>query len=264
MARRGSSNSNSKGRGSAERLSGPAGERSSGGVSDKAVGWTTLVSGIVICAFLWWRNHYDAQMYFNEYNLLNTALILGLPLMIILLFWGREPAEFGFVPGDRRQGVTIALCCFLLFIPVILTIAPMADAQAYYIGWMGQSRAVIGATWLGNHYSTGRLDWARLAYHEGMMGFYMLGWEFFFRGYLLNGMRKIAPVWAAVLVQAILFTAMHWSKPPAEVISSFPGAILMAILAIRTRSFLPCFLLHWMISAGFDGAVLYYHFHPHT
>lgn len=251
MARR----SNSKGKEAAA-----AG--ASGRASDRAVGWTTLVSGIAISAFLWWRNHDARQpMWFDEYNLLNTALILWVPLVILMMGLRREPEEFGFQVGDLRQGMTLVLAAFLVFIPVILYFAPDKNAQEYYLSWLGQSRAVVGVFPNGHGgFTPGQLDWARLAYHEAMMGFYMFGWEFFFRGYLLNGVRKISPVWVAVLIQAVIFTAMHWSKPSAEVASSFPGAILMAILALRSKSFLPCFMLHWLVSAGFDAAVLYYHF----
>ena len=229
---------------------------------DPLTGWTTLTTGIVICLFLYWRNHYtNLPMSFDEYNLLNTAMILWVPMVVLLVFLRREPADFGFAVGEGRTGLIIAFSAFLLFLPIIILFAPQPGAQSYYIPWLESSRAIsssfyTGAVLVGEH-----IDWSRLAYHELVMGFYMFGWEFFFRGFLLNGVRRIAPLWVAVLIQAALFTALHWSKPLSEVASSFPGAILMALLAIRCRSFIPCFILHYLISAGFDGAVLYYHFH---
>ena len=237
---------------------------------DRRTGWTVLVSGFLITAFLWWRNHDTRIGYafagFDDYYLLNTAFVLWVPLLIVLMGLRRDPKEFGMDVDNLNQGLKLALGAFLLFSPVLLIFASQPGPREYYLSTMGQSRAVQGVVW--NYHSgvygpvshTGVIDWSRLAYHEVVMGFYMFGWEFFFRGYLLNGVRKIAPIWAAVLIQAVLFTAMHWSKPPAEVISSFPGAMVMALLALRTRSFLPCFVLHYLISAGFDGAVLYFQF----
>ena len=51
---------------------------------DLLTGWTTFFVGAIISAFLYWRNHDTKyQMAFDEYNLLNTACILGLPLVVI-------------------------------------------------------------------------------------------------------------------------------------------------------------------------------------
>jgi membrane protease YdiL (CAAX protease family) len=234
------------------------------GASDAIAGWTTLVTGLVVSGFLLWRNH-SQWMDFSEYNLLNTACILWIPLMVVLIGLRREPSEFGLTPGDTGNGLLAALVLFLIFLPVILFFAPTPGPQEYYLNWMGPnggSRAVTGIYFDGTAWSHGgQIDPARLAYHELAMGFYMFGWEWYHRGFLLNGLKKLAPVWAAVLIQAALFTALHWGKPAAELASSFPGGILMAVLALRYRSFVPCFVLHWLVSAGFDFAVLYYHFH---
>jgi membrane protease YdiL (CAAX protease family) len=237
--------------------------------SDKVTGWSTLVTGIAISAFLYWRNHPgpgQQVMGFSEYNLLNTAFILWVPLLVILIGLKREPSEFGMTGGDLKWGMRWAFLLFAAFIPVILLFSPQAGPQGYYLNWMGPftgSNAVHGIyydyakqTWSPG----GQIDWARLAYHELAMGFYMFGWEFFFRGYLLNGIQKLTPLWGAILIQALIFTGLHWGKPYAEVASSFPGGILMALLAVRFKSFLPCFVLHWLISMGFDFAVLYFHF----
>ena len=233
------------------------------GASDVVCGWTTLAVGLCVSGFLLWRNH--QPMDFAEYNLLNTAFILFVPLFIILLCLRREAADFGLTPGDFRRGALIALGLFAAFIPVLLFFAPTPGPQEYYLGWLGSnngSGAIKGIFWDGKAWSSGgQMDWSRLAYHELVMAFYMFGWEWYHRGFLLFGLKKIMPVWGAVLIQAALFTALHWGKPIMETASSFPGGILMGLLALRYRSFIPCFILHCLISAGFDSAVLWYHFH---
>ena len=228
---------------------------------DTVGGGATLVVGTVINGYLLWRNQ-NTPFNFNEFNLINTALILWLPLFVVMVFLRREPAEFGMKTGDRGWlPVLIPLALFAAFVPVLLLVAPAPDPQAYYLSVMSDSRVVSGVFTLPNGTLTrGVLDFPRFFYHQAVMGFYMFGWEYFYRGFLLSGLQKIMPVWGAVLVQAVLFTALHWSKPPLEIVSSFPGAIFMALLALRFRSFVPCFLLHFLVSAGFDGAVLFFHF----
>jgi hypothetical protein len=233
------------------------------GASDAACGWATLATGVAISGFLLWRNH--QPMDFNEYNLLNTALILFVPLVVILLLLRREASDFGMTPGDLKGGVIAALLLFVAFIPILLLFAPMDGPQEYYLNWLGEgsgSGSIRGLFFDGRHWSKGgTIEWARLAYHELTMAFYMFGWEWFYRGFLLFGLSRLLPIWGAVGVQTLLFAALHWGKPLPETLSSLPGGVLMALLALRYRSFLPCFLLHTLISAGFDAAVLYNHFY---
>jgi membrane protease YdiL (CAAX protease family) len=75
---------------------------------------------------------------------------------------------------------------------------------------------------------------------------YLLGWEFFFRGFMLFGLeRKFGRM--AVLVQAIPFAIVHFKKPQLEAYGAIFGGIFLGLIGLRARSFLPCFLLHYMI-----------------
>lgn len=58
------------------------------------------------------------------------------------------------------------------------------------------------------------------------------------------------------MIQALLFGIMHIGKPLQEVFGSFIAGIILGVLALRSRSFLPCFWLHWARSATFDLLVI--------
>ncbi|HLB63861.1 MAG TPA: CPBP family intramembrane glutamic endopeptidase, partial [Anaerolineales bacterium] len=74
----------------------------------------------------------------------------------------------------------------------------------------------------------------------------LIGWEFFFRGFLLFGlMRLMGPT--AVVAQAVPFALAHLGKPEAETLSTIFGGTLFGWLAWRSRSFLYPFLLHWFV-----------------
>lgn len=233
------------------------------GVGDVTTGWVTLLTGLFICGFLYVINHSDRHMGFHEYNLINTAFVLWIPLLVGMYGLRRSPEAIGFAPGDLGKGTVAAFVCLVLFSPVIYYFAADPAPQAYYLRWMTQSGALQGVFPDGRGgYTAGTVLPMGLLFHEIVMGFYMFGWEFFFRGFLLTGLQKIMPLWAAIGLHALLFMALHIGKPLPETLSSFPGAILMAIIAVRFKSFLPCFLLHWLVSALFDFAVLYHHFKP--
>ncbi len=191
---------------------------------DPVAGWVTLLSGVVISLFLYWRNHTNRlpDMAFDEYNLLNTACILGMPLFVLLVFLRREPTEFGMTVGDSRAGNILAIVAALLFLPIVLVAAAGPTAQNYYLSWLSDyhgSRAFVGYASNGFRFFGGHINGSQLAYHELAMGFYMFGWEFFYRGFLLNGSRKLLPFWGAILVQTAFFCALHVGKPLPELLS---------------------------------------------
>ena len=83
-------------------------------------------------------------------------------------------------------------------------------------------------------------------------GVYLFGWEFFFRGFLLFGVTRIAGLKAAILLQAIPFMLLHKGKPEIEMASSFIGAMMLGWFCWRGRSFWPAFLLHWCLNATME------------
>ena len=68
--------------------------------------------------------------------------------------------------------------------------------------------------------------------------------EFFFRGFLLFGLRDRFGEFAIVL-QAVPFTLFHLGKAPTEVLFSFFVGLLFGHIAFKSESFLPCLLMHW-------------------
>jgi membrane protease YdiL (CAAX protease family) len=211
----------------------------------------TLLVGLAVTAFLFWKNRQG--MSFTEYYLVNTALLLWAPLAVLLLLLRREAADFGMTPGDLRPGLLTALILWALFLPVVVIFSRIGSFQDYYVRLLSSSGALDPA---------GRLDYGGLLFHETVLGFYMFGWEWYFRGFLLWGLKHLMPVVWAALFQALAFALLHYGKPWPEVASSFFGALLLAAVALRFRSFLPCFVLHWAVSASFDVAVLYHYLRP--
>lgn len=224
-------------------------------------GWSTLLVGIAVSGILLYKNggwpafRSGIPMGWEEYYVFNISLLLLPPFLLIL--WGqrRELSEFGLTAGDLRWGTIGALASWVAFLPVLWFSARASAFQDYYLWQMKSSRAV-GYLPVGGE----GIDWGRLAFHETVMCFYMLAWEWFFRGFLLFGLRRTFPAWVAVLIQASLFCLLHLGKPTIEVASSLVGGVILGAAALRFRSMLPCFLVHFLISASNDLAVLYFRF----
>ena len=64
----------------------------------------------------------------------------------------------------------------------------------------------------------------------------------------------------SVFIQMIPFTILHFGKPFLETLGSIPGAIALGILALRTRSFYYCVIVHFSVMFVLDTiSILRFH-----
>ena len=76
----------------------------------------------------------------------------------------------------------------------------------------------------------------------------LIGWEFFFRGFILFAfVRKFGA--EALWLQAVPFALVHIGKPEIETLSTIFGGFAFGWVAYRTRSFVYPFLIHWFIAS---------------
>lgn len=79
--------------------------------------------------------------------------------------------------------------------------------------------------------------------------------ESFFRGFLVLG---LAPVFGSnsVLIAMLPYLAIHFSKPPLEAVASIVGALVMGILALRSKSIWLGVFVHIVVAATMDVSSL--------
>jgi membrane protease YdiL (CAAX protease family) len=94
-----------------------------------------------------------------------------------------------------------------------------------------------------------------MLYAELSYGMYMFCWEYFFRGYLLLGLFRSIKWWA-IIPQAVAFGLLHYGKPTTEIIASFGAGIILGVMAVYAKSFVPGFVLHWTAALTFDFLVV--------
>jgi membrane protease YdiL (CAAX protease family) len=144
------------------------------------------------------------------------------PAAITLVFFRQPLRDYGMRLGDWKAGLILTLIGIGIMTPIL--------------SWMGQSDPVTR-----NYYRFMLSAWLPLDVAVGMFG-----WEFLFRGWLLNGyQRKFGD--HAIWLQAVPFALMHLNKPPIETFSTIFGGFAFGWIAWRTRSFFYPFLIHWYI-----------------
>lgn len=78
----------------------------------------------------------------------------------------------------------------------------------------------------------------------GAWAFYLLGYEFMFRGLLLFPLVEIWGSWPAVTVGACLYALAHLHKAPSECLASLPMGILLAAMSLSCGTWWPAFAVH--------------------
>jgi len=94
-------------------------------------------------------------------------------------------------------------------------------------------------------------------YFLGLFFLYYLPWEFFFRGFLLFGLKDKYGTPAAVLIQTISSCLVHIGKPTPEVIGSIPFGIIFGVIALRTKNIWIVVLLHAALGIFTDLFIIY-------
>ena len=98
---------------------------------------------------------------------------------------------------------------------------------------------------------------AVFALHAATYLAYYAGWEFYFRGFLLFGLRGSVGDANAVLIQVLASSLLHIGSPPAETFGAILGGLLWGMQALCTRSLIPGLIQHFLLGISLDLALCF-------
>jgi len=152
-----------------------------------------------------------------------TALIyyLLVPLAAGFLFFRDKPWDYGIRIGRWKWAIMLTAACLAAMALILYGASKIPEFRSYY--------------------HKNAIEWSELLLSTAL---YMFAWEFLFRGYMLFGLEKSIGK-NAIFVQAIPFVLLHLGKPFLETLFCIPGGFILGYVAYRTRSFLPCFIIHF-------------------
>jgi membrane protease YdiL (CAAX protease family) len=142
------------------------------------------------------------------------------PLAASWMLFRDRPRDYGIRIGRWKLGLVAIAVSLAVMAPVLYWAGKMPEFRAYY------------------HMNV--IDWPRLLLSHAL---YMFAWEFIFRGYMTFGLERSIGL-SAIFVQAIPFVMLHMGKVGLETLATIPGGFALGYIAYRTRSFLPCFVIH--------------------
>ena len=183
-----------------------------------------LVAGVGISTLvLVLKRYYPLNIDFPKATELIYYLLI--PLAAGWLLFRDKPWDYGIRIGRWKSSIILTLVCLAAMALILYGTGKIPEFRSYY------------------HMHV--IDWPELLLKAAL---YMFAWEFLFRGYMLFGLEKSIGK-NAIFVQTIPFVLLHLGKPFLETLFCIPGGFIFGYIAYRTRSFLPCFIIHFGIKA---------------
>jgi membrane protease YdiL (CAAX protease family) len=90
---------------------------------------------------------------------------------------------------------------------------------------------------------------------EGLYGVQFLALEFFFRGFMLQGLRRALGA-NAIFIMIVPYCMIHYGKPLPETLGAIGAGILLGTMAMRTRSIWGGVLIHLGVAVTMDVMAL--------
>lgn len=161
-------------------------------------------------------------------------------LAVIRLVLRMSPAGFGLerrrAPGHWR----LYLAMLAIMLPLVTAVSFTDHFQAVYPFY--RPALIDGATW-------------RLGVWWTVYATQFLSLEFFFRGFLIHGLRPHLG-FASIGVMMVPYTMIHFGKPPLEATAAILAGLALGALSLRTRSIWLGALLHISVAGAMDVAAM--------
>lgn len=171
------------------------------------------------------------------------VLMFLIPLLIIKGVFKQSLKDFGFGFGDKKFGLVFSLLAvILLVVPLIFIASKMPEIRGEY----PMSKLLLS-----------RHDLI-LYYELCYVVFYYIAWEFFFRGFLLFGLKDRFGNMNAILIQTISSCLIHLGKPAGETLGAIAFGIILGAIALRTRSIWYVLIIHASVGVLTDLFVIYF------
>ena len=169
---------------------------------------------------------------------ISTFILLGfLPIILIRILFKESLKDYGISLGNWKQGIKYVL---IIFLPIAAFVLYPSIYNQEMLNFYPQSKDVINSTNLFIKFEAIRVI------------LFYTGWEIFFRGFMLFGMRKYVGDAMAICIQIIPSCLWHIGMPTGEIFASIFGGIIFGVLALKTGSILYPYILHCLIGIGLD------------
>ncbi|MGE0868961.1 MAG: CPBP family intramembrane glutamic endopeptidase [Kofleriaceae bacterium] len=157
-----------------------------------------------------------------------------MPILVIIALPGERLRDYHVSFRGFTKHVWVYVGLFALFLPFLLYVSTAKEFRGTYPFYRMANRSPFDL-------------WA----WEAMYAAQFVSLEFFFRGFLLQGLRRALGS-NAIFVMLVPYCMIHYGKPMAETFGSIGAGLLLGTLAMRTRSIWGGVLIHIAVAMTMD------------
>lgn len=159
---------------------------------------------------------------------------LVLPAVVVLLLPGEKFRDYGWSFKGFSKHVWIYVALFLAVLPLVIGVSYTRPFQQTYPFYKLATRS-----------TTDFMVW------ELLYALQFLSLEFFFRGFLLHGLKRAIGA-HAIWVMVVPYCMIHYGKPLSETLGAIVAGLILGTLALRTRSIWCGVLIHISVAISMD------------
>jgi membrane protease YdiL (CAAX protease family) len=167
-------------------------------------------------------------------------VLLGLvPLGVTALWLPENASRHGLQAGDLGMAAAIVCLAGAVFVPVNILLGKTEGFQKNYPQiriphWSSKLLLANAASW----------------------ALYLVGYEFFFRGFFLFSMVDGFGVWPAIMITTAVYVAVHLPKNAAECFGCIPMGIVFAAVTLATGAVWAAVAIHILIAVSGESAAI--------
>ncbi len=182
--------------------------------------------------FLTQQNADKAQINYAVFQKLTGVFFLGIVPVILFFFWKQySMADLGLKWGDYKT----SLLYIAIMGALIITMNYFASNKAARLASYPQMRL---KEWTAKRVFINCFAWV----------FYLLAYEFLFRGVLLFTCLETFGFWPAVAINIALYSTTHIPKGSGETIGAIPYGLLLCYATVSTGSIAVAFFTHLIMA----------------
>lgn len=163
------------------------------------------------------------------------------PGLVVKLVFKQNLADYGFKLKGSLKNWPLYLGMFVFMLPVIYLCSRTPNFQSHYPFY----RLSFGESWYPNLYI-----W------EGFYWLQFVGLEFFFRGFMVHGLKDKMGI-HAVFVMVIPYCMIHFGKPFPECLGSIIAGLILGYLSFKNNSVMLGIAIHYAVAVSMDMSALW-------
>lgn len=167
-----------------------------------------------------------------------------IPILLIVFVFKESPSNYGLQIGDSKKGFSIV---FMLLVPIgiiLLLTALVPDSKPPVFHSVYPAIPAV------------KNSLPLFFLNTFFLIFYYAGFEIFYRGFILFGLKDKFGAIPAILIQAIPSVLIHIHKPDGEIFGALVAEVFFGYLALKTESIYYGFFIHLFIGIGIELATI--------